>query len=357
MARSTFHLIITKQPKLLLNQARKTFNRLRTKVKTLQKKQEQMIKDLDASLHFYYGNIRPEEDILQAVLVERIKIAYQFYKTPKSLSKTERETFKEMILEDIGIVCSLIDGFYRLPTEIKEILQEITGVNYDERTSEKLASYKDEMHEEFQQCEDEIDVAEIDCNTIEDEIIQARDDQKIPSQCEKKLKIHTFEELEKKSLNSMYKKLARALHPDLEHDKEQKIWKEELIKKVTTAYAQNDLYTLLAIEMECGNLTSGQIQSQSDEQFEIYNALLKKQVKKIQTQMEISLFHPRYAPIQRFYENYFDGMVGVQSAYDRLKMDILRLQKLLEALKTPDGTKIFKAAIKEKRALATVFRL
>ncbi len=56
--------------------------------------------------------------------------------------------------------------------------------------------------------------------------------------------------MKKRNLKSLYKQLAKVLHPDLETDPESKLQKEEWMKRLTSAHALGDLRELLSIEFE-----------------------------------------------------------------------------------------------------------
>jgi len=359
------HLILSKQTKTLLTPAQKTFNRLKTKIKALQKKQEEVTRELDESLQFYYARIVPEEDVLRSVLAERAKIAYRVYKTSKAFSKKDLKILRELILEDVNVVCTM-NMPCSIPNEIKKIFEELNEVNYEELYSKELANVKNKMEKKLKDLGVEIDLAQDNKNQSQEEIVRNlsrllgkafedqealhRETQTTNKQREKEEKKRAFEETQKKSLNSIYKQLVRVLHPDLEQDSEQKIWKEELIRKLTSAYAKNDLYALLAIEMEWVKRSTGQVQTQTNEQFEIYNAILKDQIKTQQANIDMLLLHPKYIPIQRFYNHHFDGMVSLKSQYDLLKNDVLEYQKQVTYLQTQEAVEFLKSAIKDRQA-------
>src|SRR5262249_41275155 len=58
------------------------------------------------------------------------------------------------------------------------------------------------------------------------------------------------EEARKKSIASIYKQLAKVLHPDLEQNEVRKQQKVRLMQELTTAYHDHDLHTLLRLELE-----------------------------------------------------------------------------------------------------------
>jgi len=258
-------LIRKKERPAPLAQDQKLFDRLRRKIELLQKEKERTAQDLDACLHFYHEKILPEDKAFLHSLVKRVKISYPFYRMPKWISKAERKMFRELLLDDIEQIFSMGD-FAAIPVEIKEICKQLSGVDCEEVASLQLEHMKDEMEEMFREAGINIDLSGIATDDPQEEMIQkifetiseatanengsSRETLKTKKDQQKKSKQDAFVELQKKSLNSIYKQLVKAFHPDLEQDAEQKNRKEELMKRVTCAYEKDDLHTLLAIENE-----------------------------------------------------------------------------------------------------------
>src|SRR5262249_8228623 len=69
-------------------------------------------------------------------------------------------------------------------------------------------------------------------------------------QQEKEDRVRRDEEVRKRSIASIYKQLAKALHPDLEPDENRRQRKVALMQELTAAYRKNDLHTLLRLELE-----------------------------------------------------------------------------------------------------------
>lgn len=377
-------LILTKEAIPLLTPAQKTFNRLRMKIKSLQEKQKDNIHELDTALQFYYATIRPGEDLLCDAITERIKALYQFYTDQKYLSKKELAVLKDFIENNLDILLALNDGA-ALPSEIKEIFKALKkcgpdGIcncnqgkekeeeenDNDKKNSENLTQMKDDIRDKLKKKFGiDVDLSDIDMTLSQDEIMwrlfqsidKAAENQKStqkktnPSKKmqEKEQKRLAFEEMQKKSLNSIYKELSRVLHPDLEQDSEKKIWKEELMKKLTISYKNKDLYTLLILETEWINRSTEQIQLQSDEQINLYNSMLKEQQKTLQHTIDTLFLNPKYIPIQRFYRGLCDMTPTLKSQYKLLKKDLQNLQQLSKDLQGPDAIKILKSLLKKRQ--------
>jgi hypothetical protein len=92
------------------------------------------------------------------------------------------------------------------------------------------------------------------------------------------------------------------LHPDLEMDPLVKAEKEALMKKLTVAYDNQDLHTLLSLEITWMNRTASNSEShvqEAEEQLSVYNALLKDQVKSLEEELDALFMHPKFMDIQR----------------------------------------------------------
>lgn len=364
--------IVGKKEKSALTHNHRTFNRLIKTLKDLQLEQEATNRDLDIALQFYYTDIKPDEAVLLQCGMERIKIAYQFYKAPQKFSKNELKTFKIWLAEEVSQFCKMHEP-HELPDEIKEIFKELNGTDYKDIFTEESEEVRNRIQEEFKEAGIDVDLSDIDVNDPQEEIMrkvflklgQAKSEQqesgrqakKTKKQLEKELKEQQFEETQAKSLNSIYKQLARVLHPDLEQNLEQRAWKEELMKKLTTAYKNHDLYSLLAIEMEWMNHSAGKMQSQNDEELKTYNTILRDQAKELQIAIDMLAMHPRYMPIQRFYNGKFDGVATLKKQHNELKKLIQKNKELILRLQTSEAKTIFRKIVQEQIEMQNFMKL
>lgn len=117
---------------------------------------------------------------------------------------------------------------------------------------------------------------------------------KTKKQLEKEEREKLLEEARTKNISTIYKQLAKAFHPDLELDPELKLQKEELMKQLTSAYDNNDLHTLLKLELSWVQKEENNPDKLSDAKLSIYNEVLKEQVQELENEMNIQLEHPRY---------------------------------------------------------------
>jgi len=108
------------------------------------------------------------------------------------------------------------------------------------------------------------------------------------------------EEFRKRSIANIYKQLARVLHPDFERDSERQKEKVQLMQELTEAYRQNDLHTLLRLQMQWIENEGGNIEQLTEEKLGVYNEVLAGQVEGLEIRLRDLVYHPRYRPIVVF---------------------------------------------------------
>jgi hypothetical protein len=104
---------------------------------------------------------------------------------------------------------------------------------------------------------------------------------KSDKQIEKEEKIKEEAKNISKAARSIYTDLVKAFHPDRERDETERDRKTEIMKKVTQAYEDDDLFELLRLKIE---LQGADIDSltMADEQLKYYNKILKEQVRELE---------------------------------------------------------------------------
>lgn len=362
MATATTDIVQIRKAKTRYTSEQKEFHRLKKKVEWLQKEQKNRQEQLYHCLQFYHEKIKPEEEIMDNAMMERVKIVYALYKKHDGFSKAEREVLSFVILNCVEQIFELIE-FGKISPEITQIYKELSGHDLQAVAEEEFEHTKNELKEMFKEKGVDVDFSGIDSTDSHEEILRKmmdsvgdaffeKSDQHEPiekpktkKQLQKAQKRREIEELQKRSLNTIYKQLAKTFHPDLEPDVEQKARKELFMKKLTNAYENNDLYTLLTLENEWMNVSSSQAASQSREQLKIYNAILKDQVRALQDNLGLLISHPKYFQIHKYFEYSFGGMGVLKKIYDAIRKDARDLQILVEELKGPRAEKILRAKI------------
>jgi hypothetical protein len=85
------------------------------------------------------------------------------------------------------------------------------------------------------------------------------------------------------ALRVLYTRLAKDLHPDLERDEERKVEKNDVMRRLTEAYKNEDLYELLQIQFEYNaDNSENYTDALPEEQLNVINETLLSQIKKLQ---------------------------------------------------------------------------
>jgi len=161
---------------------------------------------------------------------------------------------------------------------------DVGEMDFDITNEAEAREYAEKLKEKFEQ------------KNLEDEE-KEQNKKKTKKQIEQEQKQKLEAELSTKSLRSIYISLAKLLHPDTETDEELKSDKTELMKKVTVAYDQKDLATLLKLEIEWVHRTSDNLQELTDEKLKLYNKVLSEQVEDLNQEIFQLKMNPSYTNI------------------------------------------------------------
>jgi hypothetical protein len=153
------------------------------------------------------------------------------------------------------------------------------------------------------------------------------------AQIAKAKRLKEQEDAKKRDLKSLYKQLAKALHPDLESDPTLKSHKEDWMKRLTTAYADGDLRGLLQIEMEWLGEEATNLSAAGDEKLKVYSAVLKEQIREQKERTEWLPDEPQYFSLRRFTDPYTGKMAAASRVRKELKESLDLHKGMLEKLR------------------------
>ena len=88
------------------------------------------------------------------------------------------------------------------------------------------------------------------------------------------------------SLKTVYLKITAMIHPDREPDEEKKLEKTELLQQVNEAYAAQDLFYLLKLQLQLETNKGLSTKALSSEQVKFYQLSLEAQSQNLQSQLE-----------------------------------------------------------------------
>lgn len=314
---TTTALIINSQEKQLLSKQQQTFNRQVKKIEKLRQDLKQTNESLNKKTDFYVKHIYPLEQQLSSLQKEIVKILYTFFTAKKLFSKEKKEALLEVIVAQLSRILQSDRG--EPDDELKEIFKATEGITYEEAAKKDFDIMKNEMAAMFEEFGFDMDLDDMNSNMTEEEIMKKMLDmqeqlkeqagakqeknssyKKTKKQLEKEEKEKLMEQARTKNISSIYRQLAKAFHPDLEQDEELKLEKEHLMKELTVAYENNDLHTLLKLEISWIQKEENNPDKLSDEKLKIYNDVLKEQVQELEDEINTLLTHPRYQPLQKF---------------------------------------------------------
>jgi hypothetical protein len=177
---------------------------------------------------------------------------------------------------------------------------EINSEDFD-TTPEGLASFQARLNEEYEKRQDYKDLNK---------------KKKTRKQIKEEENLKAEENIKNRSIRSIYIMLAKVLHPDAETDPTLKIGKEEIMKKVTFAYEQKDLPTLLKLEMEWVNKEALYLEKINENKLDSYINLLKERISVLEKEKSELYSNPRYSSLYK-YSNLVE-----KNAIIRMKADI-----------------------------------
>lgn len=305
-------LAITNATGSSLNKEQQLFNRLVAKIDELRKLAELVRKQLDEQLAYYGRVIYPVLAQVVNYRKELIRLCYPYLAAGKTLPKHDKKFLSEFIanqFHDIGAFEETIDE------DLQEIYRSVTGMSFEEAEQKDLEEMKASLQDLVWSMGLDVDLGNpndvITAGELEAKIREAHEKLKetanarrktaagpTKKQLQKEEKERLLAEARSKNIGSIYKQLAKLFHPDLEPDETLKPQKEELMKQLTTAYEQNDLHTLLQLELDWIIKEESGRSTLSGDKLKLYNQVLKEQVKTLEEQVMSIELHPRYAPLR-----------------------------------------------------------
>lgn len=311
-----------------LTKSQDRFNAITQNIENLEKRLAEKKTFLENLVRYFSKKIHP---LIEVDARNKIQIAFLVEEKMLSvkLSRIAQNQAEELI------VFLLHSAFISLEPSKDEIAlyNRFSEVSFEVEKTEELQRTKAEMQSMLAQQGIDIDLTNVD---IEDEIVMARlrreiqdklqakekdsEDETTNHQDKKKTKkeIHRDalnkikEQVQSKSLKSIYISLSKALHPDMESDAELKLQKEELMKKVTVAYQEKNFTNLLALEMEWIHQTTKHLQALSEEKLQLYIDILLDREKELQEEIEKLERDPKFYQVRRF------ANLNEKSAYKKI---------------------------------------
>jgi hypothetical protein len=347
--------IVPNGPKALSRNQRR-FNTLLARIETLRKEAEATTRRLDAALADYVRRIAPlraEEHARRCAVVRALA---EFWRAPKGLGKRQRTSLRDLLIAQFDALQNHPPG--PDDEDLRVLLDDLmTDLEREEaeETKKHGGAREGEGDEDFELSEDEhvgdedddIDLSRFRPDMSMDEIMREFVRQKSQSgagkgaaagagsgakprkpsaaQLKRERREAELAEARKRGISTIYKQLAKALHPDLERDPQRQAEKLAVMQQVTTAYQAGDLHTLLRLELEFIHREENRAAELGEEKLAIYCDLLGEQVRELESGLYDLAAEPRYAVLRP----YLSGPGGTVADWSGAEA---RLRRMIEGM-------------------------
>jgi len=319
-------LLLVSRPDRPLTPAQREFNKLVRKVEELQLSLQKERQRLDNALAYYGEHIHPRLKQLALARKAVVRGLVAFLDGGGLKRKKDRATLKGIITEQLDEV--LQDFVPGEDDDLRALFERIHGIDYETLERQEMDVVRSEMESMFSDFGIHIDFSDLRPDMSEetmaaklaevadamrqkveqeDHAFHERPRRKSKKQMEREQRLKQVEEARRKTIASIYKQLAKVLHPDLEQDDSLRRKKVALMQELTAAYRSNDLHALLRLELEWIEREQGNLDHLTEEKLVLYNEILKDQISGLKQEITSLAYHPRYQPIA-----VADGAFGIR---------------------------------------------
>ncbi|TCN64487.1 regulator of G-protein signaling domain-containing protein [Acetobacteroides hydrogenigenes] len=306
--RSKYELQIVPKEQKVLSKKQQAFNRLTQRIESLKQDIREDSSKLDILMELYGDKIAPQ---YPRIAESRIKLAKVLARATERISFSSRHY--NAIGEAIVSLCEEAFGDIDINAELEEFYdrwaENSCRAKFNQQLHRAKEMFADMMRDRYDVY---IDVEDIEDSTegfaqfkqrMKVQIEQERQHfwqechQRSKRQRQKEMAKKAEEELKQRSIRTIYISLAKVVHPDGEMDDVARIEKEEVMKRVIAAYEQQDLQTLLALEIEWIYKTTENLQQFTDEKLQVYLDVLKQQAEDLEKEKVELLHSPKYGAV------------------------------------------------------------
>lgn len=359
-------LVISKAGEAPLSKNQQAFNKLTARIEKLQSEIEKKGRQFDEALALHAKEIVPLDEELARQSRTLLTLLFPYYQ--RHQLKSMRPLLKELLQHYLQIVLDNLAG--EPDEELKTIFQQLENESYEAALKREEKERHEEMESVFKSWGVDVDPqdAEMDDEAraakmaevqerIKERLAaeQQRTEEryktrpKTAKQLEKEKARQAAEELKQKSLSTLYRQLAKLLHPDLEQNEERRAEKAVLMQEVTRAYEAKDLHALLLLEMKWIHGEQSHLEKVADEKLALYLQVLREQAIELEKEKWQIINHPRYhVLVQRYgYPPLSYPLKAVKDEQRELSSEIGYCRNDISALQTPQALQYLKAMLKQ----------
>lgn len=135
------------------------------------------------------------------------------------------------------------------------------------------------------------------------------------------------EKMAEQSLKTVYLKLASTIHPDREPDETKKLEKTEIFQHVNTAYEQQDLFSLLKLQIQIEQDNGSNKKGLGDEQLKFYKMALDSQSQKLTDQLAELIYTLVWSEKAKIKVQKAQGKLQISDLYAQIDEDTSTLKQ------------------------------
>lgn len=356
---------VSDHSKRILTKNEIAFNKLIKKIESLGKKLITTEQLLNNKLSFFVKNIHPLDNDLANLKGEFIKLLHKYKLEKGSFTKRERAALKDLLIDELNDYLISKEGI--ADQEFEQIFKELHGLSLKDAEKESFENSRNEFKNMFSEKDIDFDFDDFKHEMSEEELARkihemreklgeqahqfskSKPKAKTQKQREKELKEKEIEEAKTKSISSIYKQLAKILHPDLERDENLRLEKEEYMKQLNVAYKKKDIHTLLKLELMWIHKVENADNKLTDDKLKIYIEVLKEQAKELEENEFRIIQHPRYESLHRLViMPYQIKILNLDSIKRKTEKEIAEFENDIENLKSNKYILAVKKIMKSK---------
>ncbi|WP_166170449.1 molecular chaperone DnaJ [Acinetobacter sp. SA01] len=279
----SFDLKTTVQPDIELSPQQRKFNRLIEKIEQQQLELKQWQQAQEQIRQYTRQTLMPVYHELYAVLFQQLEQLW----THLQVAEFSKAALIQLDIKIQSLAAYLKDSS-SLSGQQVHIVDDI--YNYYQQHIEHSQARKNKK-----QSAENIELFFADENVLDqsesedfeewdtEQYSQAREQAKLKRQQEK---LEQAAKLAEQSLKTVYLKIAATIHPDREPDEAKKVEKTEMLQRANEAYAAQDLFYLLKLQIQIEQNRGATHKGLSAEQVKFYKLALNAQSQKLDDQIE-----------------------------------------------------------------------
>ncbi len=144
-----------------------------------------------------------------------------------------------------------------------------------------------------------------------------------------------------KTTKQIYMDLVKNFHPDTEQDETKRLWKTEIMQKITLAYGEDDYIQLLELQMTLLEDRDNAVEKFDDKQLRYFNDALKQQVDELEMQLNMNspTMNPMFPGAELFSLNRDQMLRNINKQVKNFQHNLKVYRNSSEIIKSARGLK------------------